>query len=221
MKRTGTKMQKRAYQTRSAILQAAAETFEAYGYCGARLQDIVTRKDVSKGALYFHFRSKETLAQAIVEEQHNMWSAAVSELRGQYSRAIRVMLELSWRVARTCRDDILVRAGIRLIAERNLADPSMPHPVDGLARIVEELLAEARAQDDLLPDVDVGMAASFMAAAFSGLQQVARNGVKSRNERPDRPQCVTTMWRYVLPGLVTADCLADMSAAFAELGRRN
>lgn len=214
-------MQERAYQTRSAILQAAAETFEAHGYSGARLQDIVTRKDVSKGALYFHFRSKEILAQAVVEEQHNMWSAAVTDLRTRYTRAIRVMLELSWRVARMCRDDTLVRAGIRLVAERNLADPSMPHPVDGLARIVEELLAEARVQHDLLPDVDVGMAATFMAAAFSGLQQLARNGARTQNGRADRPQCVTTMWRYVLPGLVTADCLADMSAAFAELCRGN
>jgi AcrR family transcriptional regulator len=214
-------MQERAHQTRRAILQAAAEMFEARGYFGTRLQDIVTGKHISKGALYFHFQSKETLAQAIVAEQYNMWSEAISELRAKYARAIRVVLELSWQAARMCRDETLMRAGIRLVAERNLADPSVPHPFIRLAGVVEELLAEAQAQHDLLPDVDIKKVAHFMAATFSGLQQASpeRNGRDTENGRADLPQCITTMWRYVLPGLVTAECLADMSAVFSELGR--
>jgi AcrR family transcriptional regulator len=212
-------MQERASQTRRAILQAAAETFETHGYVGASLKEIVTRKDVSKGALYFHFPSKQTLAETIMQEQYGMWSTAISDLRAQYPRAVRVMLELSWRVARMCRDDAVLRAGIRLVAERNLADPSVQHPFLGMTGILDELLAEARAQQDLLPDVDISEAASFMAAALSGLQQVSHgNSADDTGDGDaDLPKCVTAMWRYLLPGLVTPGCLADMSAAFADL----
>ena len=195
--------------------------FESHGYLGTSLQDIVTRKKVSKGALYFHFASKEALAQAIVQEQYDMWTTAVDELRVTYPRAVRVILEMSWCVARMCRDNALMRAGIRLLTERNLADPSAPHPFAALARIVEELFAEARAQQDLLPDVDAGMAASLVTAAIAGIQQIslAANGRGPRKSGTARPDCITTMWRYVLPGVVTADCLADMSLVSAELSR--
>src|ERR1700729_2748438 len=99
------KMQERASRTRRAILQAAAEMFESQGYLGTSLQDIVKRKKISKGALYFHFASKEALAQAIVQEQYDMWTTAVEKLRATYPRAVRVILEMSWCVARMCRDN--------------------------------------------------------------------------------------------------------------------
>lgn len=219
--KTGAKMQERACRTRRAILQAAAESFESQGYLGTSLQGIVTRKDISKGALYFHFGSKEALAQEVVKEQQELWTSEASILRATYPRAVRVILELTWCVARMNRDNALMRAGIRLLAERNLADPSTPHPFAGLARIIEELFVEAQAQHDLLPDVDVGMAATLVSAAIAGIQQGAIPAGKrsARKAVPDRPGCVTAMWRYILPGLVTADCLADMSVVSAELIR--
>ena len=179
------------------------------------------RNDISKGALYFHFPSKEVLAEAIVQEQSSMWRLAVGNLLGRYSRAIPAMLELSWRAACMCRDDAVVRAGLRLVAERSLSDPSAPHPCAGLAGIVDGLLADARAQHDLLPQVEISNATGFIAAALYGLQHIAltRHARPADNGYTDRPECVTAMWRFLLPGLVTENCMADMAATFTELGR--
>jgi AcrR family transcriptional regulator len=213
-------MQERAFRTRRVIVEAAAETFESRGYLGASLRDIVTRNSISKGALYFHFRSKEDLAQAIVQEQYDLQDRALGDLRSRHGRAIRVIVELSWHVARMCREDAIMRAGIRLVAEHNLAESPALQPFRSLAGVMEELLIEARAQHDLLPDVDIPSAAAFMSAALEGLQRAcvfgSKRGAKARQERPS---CVTNMWRYVLPGVVTAECLSDMTAVAAELGR--
>jgi AcrR family transcriptional regulator len=59
-------MQKRAELTGEALLLAAAAEFTRLGYARARLDTITTRANVTKGALYGRFRSKEELARAVI-----------------------------------------------------------------------------------------------------------------------------------------------------------
>ncbi len=201
-------------RTRHLILQAAAEEFEDRGYLGTRLQDIVNPQDVSKGALYFHFPSKEALAVAVVQEHYDLWSAALTRLRVRHPRAIRLMLEWSWHIARLFRDDVMIRAAVRLEFERHLIGPSMPSPFAGWSAAIEELLNEAMAQGDLMPDVDVTTVADFIVAAFAGLQQAST----AQSGCADLLQRVATMWRCVLPGVVTATCLAELASLVAGPG---
>ncbi len=56
-------MQDRAILTRQAILTAAAGVFEERGYRAATISEILARAGVTRGALYFHFPSKEDLAE--------------------------------------------------------------------------------------------------------------------------------------------------------------
>jgi len=66
-------LQERAERTRAAILDAAAAVFDDRGYAGATLSDIIAVANVTKGAMYFHFSSKEKIAHAIVAEQFEVW----------------------------------------------------------------------------------------------------------------------------------------------------
>ena len=53
-----TQAQRRA-ASRAALLDAAAKVVAARGYEAARVDEIAEAAGVSKGALYFHFDSKE------------------------------------------------------------------------------------------------------------------------------------------------------------------
>lgn len=55
--------QERAIRTRRALLVAAAEVFDEVGYEAATISDVLKKSGMTKGALYFHFTSKEELAQ--------------------------------------------------------------------------------------------------------------------------------------------------------------
>lgn len=55
--------QERAVRTRRAVLEAAATVFADHGYTAATVADILKTAGVTKGALYFHFDSKEALAR--------------------------------------------------------------------------------------------------------------------------------------------------------------
>ena len=54
-------------KTRSALLTIAHELFAEQGYTNTSTKDIVERADVTRGALYYHFRNKESLFQAVFE----------------------------------------------------------------------------------------------------------------------------------------------------------
>ena len=199
-------MQSRAERTRHVILTAAAETFEARGYLGTSLQNIVTGRPVSKGAVYFHFPAKEDLALAILSEQHELWPSLISELRRRHTSAIRILLELFWQATAILRDDALARAGTRLACELDLIDASAPRLFAGWADVVEELLHEAREQGDVRPDADSRAVAEFVVAAFAGLQRM--NAMKIT--KTDLQEHVMTMWRHLLPGLVHAERLPEI-----------
>jgi AcrR family transcriptional regulator len=59
----------RAKETRELLLKSAEVVFVRDGYLGAELGEIATLAGRSKGAIYGHFRSKEDLYFALLEER--------------------------------------------------------------------------------------------------------------------------------------------------------
>lgn len=62
--------------TRSALLAAAREEFGTRGYSETVIDDIVRRAEVTKGAFYHHFSSKEDLFREVLEDTKRELSRA-------------------------------------------------------------------------------------------------------------------------------------------------
>ena len=56
----------RGEATRRLILDAAAEAFGEVGYANVALSDVIARAQVTKGACYHHFPTKDALAIALI-----------------------------------------------------------------------------------------------------------------------------------------------------------
>lgn len=54
-------------ETRSRILEAAVNVFASKGYHDAKVDDIVSQSQTSKGAFYFYFPSKQDIFLALVD----------------------------------------------------------------------------------------------------------------------------------------------------------
>ncbi|MGH8024896.1 MAG: TetR/AcrR family transcriptional regulator [Limisphaerales bacterium] len=61
-------MAKHGPETRKQVLKAALKRFANAGYAATSVQQIVTDAGVSKPALYYHFRDKAGLFEALVKE---------------------------------------------------------------------------------------------------------------------------------------------------------
>lgn len=55
-------------QTRERLLEVAEEVFAEHGYYDTAVDEIVEKSGMSKGAVYFHFPSKENLFLAVMEQ---------------------------------------------------------------------------------------------------------------------------------------------------------
>ncbi|HZV50380.1 MAG TPA: helix-turn-helix domain-containing protein [Candidatus Dormibacteraeota bacterium] len=64
-----TPAQRRAMETRSLILRAAAQLFARHGYGRTTMDQIACAAGTSKGALYHHFATKRALFDALVAER--------------------------------------------------------------------------------------------------------------------------------------------------------
>lgn len=68
----------RADATRHALIGAARGLFGEQGYAGTSVSDVVETAGVTKGALYHHFRDKDDLFRAVVEQVKVDVTAAAS-----------------------------------------------------------------------------------------------------------------------------------------------
>jgi AcrR family transcriptional regulator len=73
-------------ETANRILAQAMRIFLAKGYHGTSIEDITRAAKLTKGALYWHFKSKEDLLKRIVEEYEKRFLdgmiQAVNEVKG-------------------------------------------------------------------------------------------------------------------------------------------
>lgn len=63
---------------RQQLLDAATWAFARKGYRAAQISDIIARAGVARGTFYLHFKSKEQLFLAIVEDFHRRIKAALA-----------------------------------------------------------------------------------------------------------------------------------------------
>ncbi|MFD8756573.1 ScbR family autoregulator-binding transcription factor [Kitasatospora sp. NPDC059577] len=198
--------QERAGRTRQAVLLAAAETFARVGFEAASLVDISRRAGVSKGALYFHFVSKQALADGVRRAAgREIGAAALRALRAD-GPALQGLIDLSHELARMLREDVVVRAGVRLgrqVPRRDGPQDGPPGPPGpdatwrSLTAVVHRLLDRAAQAGELCPGVDRRAAAELLTAVAAG--QVLLAGEET--DRP-RPEAVRRVWTAALPALV-------------------
>jgi AcrR family transcriptional regulator len=198
-------------------LEAAATVFDRQGFASASISDILSTGRVTKGALYFHFESKEALARGVMEEQKRSLILTNTGLHTQ------TVIDVTQGVARLVNKDALLRASIRLTVEQGAMgrdDPSMHLWWLGVFRT--HLIQAARA-GELDADVDPDDLAHLVVGSFSGVQLLSQ--VLSRRE--DLPSRVAIWWRTVLPAIVTDRVLprldpsgsGDLLAAVNKIGR--
>jgi TetR/AcrR family transcriptional regulator len=70
----------RSARTRAAILKAAEQAFAESGLAGARTEAIAAAAGVNKAMLYYYFKSKEQLYEAVVEDHFAEFNRQALEL---------------------------------------------------------------------------------------------------------------------------------------------
>ncbi|MFF4604373.1 ScbR family autoregulator-binding transcription factor [Streptomyces sp. NPDC001339] len=197
--------QERAIQTRRTVLEAAAAVFGEYGYERASLAEILKRAGVTKGALYFHFPSKEALALAVINEQTHRSAPSPTE------KGLQAAIDLTHDVAHALGHDVLLQAGIRLTIEGSFDSP-VPAPYHAWSQRCVELFTEGKDRGEVLPQVVPEEVAELLVGSFTGIQLLSQ----VLTGRVDLPERITKLWRYLLPGIAAPGALAHLKPEGTE-----
>jgi AcrR family transcriptional regulator len=73
----------RRSDTRARIQQVALELFAEQGYDKTSLREIAERLDVTKAALYYHFKSKEDIVRSLAEDYFGQIDAVIAWAKTQ------------------------------------------------------------------------------------------------------------------------------------------
>lgn len=197
--------QARAIQTRKSILLAAAEVFDERGYSTATITEIIARAGVTKGALYFHFTSKEDLALGVIAAQLEL-----GPLPPQRTK-LQELVDQGLLFAHQLQYDPLTRASVGLAMDQwsesaEGGNPFHGRPFQSWADRLTELLVEARERGELLPHVDPAETAELLSGSFTGIQWTSQ----VLCQRKDLTRRVIAMFRHLLPSVAMPQLLPTL-----------
>ncbi|WP_454789223.1 TetR family transcriptional regulator [Mycolicibacterium lutetiense] len=199
-------LDRRAELTRLQILQAAARQFAHTPYSLVSLDDILADANVTKGALYFHFRSKHALAVSIVEHRTERAQKAIEDVLARNLCGAETLIDLSGLVAAEDIADPVARACLNLVESIGRADDLGPRVlnewVQGFAGIAKRAIGEG----DFTADTDPEAVARLLVSIYLGVRQTS--------DLDDPPRFLTDLehsWLLAMPGFVEPERLGYLT----------
>jgi len=174
-------------RTRNRLLQAAFREVYRYGFQSAGIDTILATTNVTKGALYHHFESKEALGHAIIEEiiaeiTRDRWMLPLQ--RSKDKDPIDTLIGIVQAIPHRPRD---VKSGcplVNLAQEMSRLDEQFRKRLErifhawqeGIAIALERGQSQGTVRRDLLPKET----ASFLIALVEGYEVLAKNAQDSK-----------------------------------------
>ena len=167
-------------RTRERLLQAGFQEVYRSGFQGAGVDSILAATSVTKGALYYHFSSKEALGYAIVEEiiaklVRDRW---LRPMLGN-GQPIDILIGI---VRRTPVQPEEVRSGcplLNLAQEMSALDEQFRKRLERIFQAWQEgvaaLLRKGQSQGTVRRDLNPDEMASFLIAMVEGYVSLAKN----------------------------------------------
>ncbi len=200
--------QVRSEATRRKILEAAIDVFAEVGYAAAGWNAIIDRTGMTKGALYHHFDSKESLASSIIDEGADTILVAFRNVCGSSSPALENMIHGTFMIANVLSSDKMARAAEQLtaaLAGFNQAAATFS------ANFIEVMAAQARrasAEGDLRQDLDPVVISESIVGAMFGMRLLCNAiAAKGRGVHADSAGRASQFWELLLGGIVTEKSL--------------
>jgi AcrR family transcriptional regulator len=196
--------QARSEATRRRIIDSAVDLINEIGYPASGLGDIIERAELTKGALYYHFDSKEALATAIIEEGTAKALGAFRTAGRSNSPAMENIVHGTFVIADTIGSENVARAATRLLRTFGGFNPVAKSTfrlfVDELTGRLEAGIAEG----DLRADIDADATASAILGALLGAELLS----SSLADGSDLRRRFARTWELLLPSIVAEESLS-------------
>lgn len=161
---------------RDAILSAGARLFARKGFSNATMADIAAEADLSAGAIYRYFSSKEELLRAVFDEavarNQRLFQEESEETRSPLQALVRVGRR-AW-IEMDDRDSLICEVQMALAAARDPDDFGVDLTKNRqiIHDLLEQKVREAQAAGEIDPNADPAALTVILEACTSGIQMM-------------------------------------------------
>lgn len=196
--------QDRAEATRRRIVGAGVELFDDSGFGMVDMVDVIARAGVSKGACYYHFPTKQSLAAAIIDESNARIAAAMAPIWESEAPALHLLIRATFRFLALVQTDDTARIGYHLRQSlRQNREPGARHFGDTEV-VFSGALEQAVRDGHITADINLTQTAYTLFAALVGCQLLAE-------PFGDEPLIrFAEVWEVVLRGIAADDQLPTL-----------
>ena len=163
----------RSDTTRDQILRAAAHQFAQRPYYAVGLDDILAEAQLTKGALYFHFRSKHALALAIVDEQTERAAESVKNLLARKLSGLESLIDVSYLIAVGDITHDVTRASFNLLESVGRTEKLQTRLLGGWIQLMGEIAQRGIAEGDIVDHADPEGVGRLLVSIFVGMRQAS------------------------------------------------
>lgn len=184
-------------------MEGAATVIAQHGYSGTSLREITELCGATKGAMYFHFRSKDELAEAVVIEVFAAWEDLITRIEDLNLDPLRTLMTCYDAYTGRLMYDVTARAALRIVHE----EIGHHHAASWSVRwekTVEDLLNRAADRGLLRAGIDAAWLSRLLLAAATGHFQLA----EGRPAGPNMWKRMDDTWAGLLPAVATPQWVA-------------
>ena len=173
--------ERNAEQTRARILEAAQEEIYQHGYQGMRIEAILQKTHLAKGALYHHFPNKLALGYAVVDEilmEHiqNNWN----EYTHNYPDPLTAIQQLFLNKAECYKNETCFKGCPlnNLNQEMATIDQGFHERLEKVMELIHKSIVDSlelgQQQNYVRRDIDPTRIAMFIMASYQGIMGTAK-----------------------------------------------
>src|ERR1700733_839534 len=188
---------KRADTTRQQLLKAAAHQFSQRAYHDVGLDDVLAEAELTKGAMYFHFRSKHALAFAIIDDQAIQAQAAVADLLTRKFSGLETLIDFSYQLAVGDIGNDIARAGLNLLESIGRIGGLQAERLAEWIQTLRAIAGRAIVEGDILDECDPQDVGRLLVSTYMGLRQTS-----DLDEAERFLSDLEKTWVLMLPGFV-------------------
>lgn len=202
---------KRSDTTREQILRAAANQFAQRPYYAVGLDDILAEAQLTKGAMYFHFRSKHALALAIVDEHSAKSGAALQEMLARKLSGLETLIDVMYLFAKADITEHVTRAAFNLLESVGRTEKLQERLLGGWIDLLGEIAARGIREGDIADRDDPTDIGRLLVSVYMGMRQASHI---------DDPVVLLTDYEKALSTVLRGIVQPDKFAYFGQFLRR-
>ncbi len=189
--------------TRERIVEAAARLFVRKGYIATSIADLAGAVEVTRGALYHHFESKEAIFFAVIEKIRVTWRDSVArKVAGSHDAIDRLSALLDNHALFLERNEAFCLVLNGMMTELEGVRPELAAALQQvygeLTRFVEQIIRKGQAAGQVREDIDAALAALTIVGMLRG---TACSRPISERELVDYRTIMATLKKVLISGL--------------------